>query len=86
MCKFDTITVMKFFAQILPWIQIILSVVLGLLILLQRSDASLGSTFGGSDSSTMFQRRGAEKLLFNTAIVVAVLFALSALAALIISR
>ncbi len=80
------IVVMKFFAHILPWIQIVLSVLLGLLILLQRSDASLGSTFGGSDSSTMFQRRGIEKILFNAAITIAVLFALSALAALIISR
>jgi protein translocase SecG subunit len=77
---------MKFFAHILPWIQIVLSVLLGVLILLQRSDASLGSTFGGSDSSTMFQRRGAEKVLFNMAIIIAILFALSALAALIVSK
>lgn len=70
----------------LPWVQIVLSVLLGLLILLQRSDASLGSTFGGSDSSTMYQRRGAEKILFNTAIIIAVLFMLASLAALIIPR
>ncbi len=76
---------MNFIANILPWAQIVLSVLITGLILLQRSDASLGSAFGGSDSSSMYTRRGAEKILFNITIAVAVLFTLSALLALAIS-
>jgi len=76
---------MNFIENILPWVQIVLSAVITILILLQRSDASLGSAFGGTDSSTMYTRRGAEKILFNITIAVAVLFALSALLALAIS-
>ncbi len=76
---------MNFIANILPWIQIVLSVVMTILILLQRSDASLGSAFGGSDSASVYTRRGAEKILFYMTIAVAVLFAISALAALVIS-
>jgi protein translocase SecG subunit len=76
---------MNFIANILPWIQIVLSAVMTILILLQRSDASLGSAFGGTDSTSMYTRRGAEKILFNITIVVSVLFALSALLALAIS-
>jgi len=76
---------MNFIVNILPWIQIGLSVLVTILILLQRSDASLGSAFGGSDSTSMYTRRGAEKILFNITIAVAVLFTLSNLLALVIS-
>ncbi|MCX6739295.1 MAG: preprotein translocase subunit SecG [Candidatus Parcubacteria bacterium] len=76
---------MNFIANILPWAQIVLSVLITVLILLQRSDASLGSAFGGSDSTSMYTRRGAEKILFNITIAVAVLFTLSTLLALAIS-
>jgi len=69
----------------LPWIQIVLSVFMTALILLQRSDASLGSAFGGSDGGTTYTRRGAEKILFNLTIVAAILFTLSSVAALVIS-
>jgi protein translocase SecG subunit len=75
-------------AQILPYIQIILSLLLIGGVLLQRSEAGLGSAFGGGDSATggRFMRRGFEKLLFNATIVVAALFALSAFASLLLSR
>ncbi|KKU49811.1 MAG: Preprotein translocase, SecG subunit [Parcubacteria group bacterium GW2011_GWB1_49_7] len=74
-------------AQILPYIQIVLSVLLIALILLQRSEASLGAAFGG-DSSTgnRFTRRGFEKTLFKGTILVAALFALSAFASLLLGR
>jgi preprotein translocase subunit SecG len=72
--------------QILPYIQIGLSVVLIVSILLQQSQGGLGGAFGGGDNeSTKFTKRGFEKSLFQFTIVVAVLFALSAFAALIIS-
>ncbi|MBX4181558.1 preprotein translocase subunit SecG [Candidatus Parcubacteria bacterium] len=72
-------------AQILPYIQIVLSILLIGGVLLQRSEASLGSAFGGDSSSLgHFTRRGFEKTLFNATIVVAILFVASAFANLII--
>ena len=73
--------------QILPYIQIVLSLLLIAGILLQRSEASLGAGFG-SDNATgqRFMRRGMEKLVFNGTIVVAILFAVSAFATLVLSR
>jgi len=73
-------------AQILPYIQIILSLLLIAGVLLQRSEASLGSAFGGDGASGgRFMRRGFEKILFNGTIVVAILFALSAFASLLLN-
>jgi protein translocase SecG subunit len=68
----------------LPYIQIILSVLLIGGILLQSSEAGLGGAFGGGDSfnSTQHERRGAEKTIFRLTLIIAVLFALSAFAAL----
>jgi len=70
--------------NILPIIQIVLSILLVGLVLLQQSDAGLGSAFGGGDGSGGHTRRGAEKTLFNATILVAALFAISAFVALII--
>lgn len=73
--------------QILPYIQILLSLLLIAGILLQRSEASLGAAFGGDGAAGgHFTRRGSEKLLFNTTLVIAVLFALSAFASLLLGR
>lgn len=74
-------------AQILPYIQIILSILLIAGVLFQRSEAGLGSAFGG-DSATggRFTRRGFEKLSFNATIVVAILFAVSAFLSLFLGR
>ncbi len=74
-------------AQILPYIQIVLSVLLVAAILLQRSEATLGAAFGGdSASGTRFTRRGFEKTLFNGTIIIAALFVLSAFASLLLSN
>lgn len=72
---------------ILPYIQIVLAVLMITSILLQRTGAALGGSFGGSDNmSTAFHtRRGLEKTLFTATVVIAILFALSALIALIVS-
>jgi len=71
---------------ILPYAQIILSVLLVGAILLQQSEGSLGAAFGGSQSgaSTWHTKRGLEKQLFIATIILAVLFALSAIIALFI--
>ncbi len=72
---------MKTIEAILPYIQIVLAVVLITAILLQRTGAQIGGAFGGSDnfSSAYHTRRGFEKTLFIITIVVAILFAITAL-------
>ena len=71
--------------QILPYIQIVLSLILIGAVLLQRSEAGLGAGFGSDSSNgSRFTRRGFEKLLFNATIVIAILFLLSALAPLFV--
>ena len=70
---------------ILPYIQIVLAVLLIVCILLQQTGASLGGAFGGDNFSAAYHtRRGMEKYLFYTTLIVGVLFALSAFVALII--
>ncbi len=77
---------METLGNFLPYTQIILSVLLIASILLQRSDAGAGGAFGGGDapSSSFYTKRGSEKILFNATIIIAILFALSAFATLLI--
>lgn len=69
---------MEFLITVLPWMQIILSIILVAAILLQQTGAGVGGAFGGGDDSIHYSRRGMEKVLFYLSIVVAILFALSA--------
>ncbi|MSR70499.1 preprotein translocase subunit SecG [Candidatus Kaiserbacteria bacterium] len=72
-------------AGVLPYIQIVLSVLLVVCILLQQTGASLGGAFGGDNFSAGYHtRRGSEKYLFYTAIIIGILFCVSAFAALLI--
>lgn len=76
---------MELVAQILPYAQIILSVILVVSILLQQSGANAGGALGGGDTATFHStRRGFEKFLFILSIVCAILFVLSALAAIVL--
>jgi preprotein translocase subunit SecG len=61
---------------ILSVIQIIISVALVIAILLQTYSAGLGGAFGGSDSpeAGYHTRRGIEKIMFNSTIVLGILF------------
>lgn len=69
----------------LPTIQIILALLLVAGVLVQRSEAALGSAFGDDSwSGVRHQRRGAERTFFIGTIVIAVLFVASAFAALIV--
>ena len=69
---------------LLPYVQITLAIALMVTILLQRTGASLGGAFGADNFSSGFHtRRGLEKTLFNATIVIGILFALSALLALV---
>lgn len=76
---------MEFLAGILPYIQIILSILLVAAILLQQRGSSLGGAFGGDNFSAAFHtRRGLEKVLFQATIVLGILFVVSAFLALVI--
>ncbi len=75
---------MSLVLQILPYAQIALSVLLISAIMLQQSGASLGGSLGGDDASFHHTRRGFEKFLFYLSIICAILFALSAFAAIIL--
>lgn len=69
----------------LPSIQVLLSVLLIASILLQQTGASLGGAFGGDNFSAGYHtRRGSERVLFFTSIILGVLLALSSLAALVL--
>ncbi|MDB5187616.1 MAG: Preprotein translocase SecG subunit [Candidatus Kaiserbacteria bacterium] len=64
----------------LPYLQILLSALLIVTILLQRTGSSLGGAFGADNFSSGFHtRRGFERTLFFASIIFAILFALSAL-------
>ncbi len=76
---------MNLVTQILPYAQIILSVLLISAILLQQSSAGVGGALGGG-STEAFQhtRRGFEKFLFYFSIICGILFALFALLSIMI--
>jgi len=78
---------MQTLINFIPTLQIILSVLLIILILLQNSGESLGGAFGGGDDSmdtAKKTRRGSEKTLFNATIIIAVLFTLFSILAVIL--
>jgi protein translocase SecG subunit len=83
---YDKVSEMSTIVQILPYIQIALSIILIVLVLLQQSEADLGSAFGGGETlnTPSHTRRGLEKGIFIATIVVGILFAASSLAALLL--
>jgi len=66
-------------AEIIPYIQVVLSLLLIASILLQQSEAGLGGAFGGGDgfSSGYHTKRGVEKMIFIATIVIAILFVIT---------
>lgn len=80
-------TLMESLKQILPWIQIVLSVLLVVVVLLQQSSAGIGGALGGgSDSSSTFHtRRGFERFLFIATFVLSFLFVVSAFLAVFVA-
>jgi len=68
---------------LIPYIQVVLSILLVVGILLQRSEAGLGSAFGADAmGGTRYTRRGFERFLFNSTIVIAILFIVTSFASL----
>jgi protein translocase SecG subunit len=67
---------MNLVVKVLPYAQIILSVVLILAIMFQQTSAGVGGALGGSSAESFHQtRRGFEKFLFYLSIICAILFA-----------
>ncbi len=76
---------MQTILNFLPYLQVILAVTLIVAVLLQRTGAGLGGAFGGDNFSSGFHtRRGVERAMFRVTIVIGVLFALSALASVLL--
>ncbi len=59
--------------------QTVISVLLSLLIISQNKEGGLGSSFGAT-ASFQATKRGAEKVIYNATVVLAVLFLANALA------
>ncbi len=71
--------------KFLPWIQITLSFLLVGLILIQQSEAGLGAWSGGNSAASSFHtKRGAEKVMFITTIIISIAFIVSSISALFI--
>jgi len=76
---------MTIIANILPYLQIILSIILIATILLQQSSAGVGGALGGGDGGGLYStRRGFEKFLFVLTIVVGIIFVVSSFIAIFI--
>ncbi len=77
---------MVFLQGILPYVQIVLSALLIVAVVLQRTGSSLGGAFGADNFSSGFHtRRGLERTLYHATIALGILFALSALFNLLVS-
>ncbi len=72
--------------HIIPYIQIVLSVLLMGGVLIQQSEAGLGGAFGGGDgfSSGNHTKRGVERVIFIATIIIAILFAATSFSLLLI--
>lgn len=72
--------------KIINFAQIVISVVVIALILLQNKGAGLGTVFGGGDGSVFHVKRGAEKWLFYATITAVALFIILGVANLILQQ
>lgn len=72
----------------LSWLQIIFSIILVIIILLQKSESGIGGAFGaGNDGGVTFhKRRGFEKFIFNMTIVFGILLVASLVAGLMLGN
>ncbi len=60
--------------QILTIFQIVISISLIVTVLFQQRGAGGGGLFGGGGDTSYYTKRGFDKILFNSTIVLAVLF------------
>lgn len=79
------VSAMDALTSALPYIQIVLAILLVAAVLMQQTGAGVGGAFGGGDmGGTYHTRRGLERTLFQATIVLAVLFVISAMLALVL--
>ncbi|MFH0819029.1 MAG: preprotein translocase subunit SecG [Patescibacteria group bacterium] len=71
---------------VLNIVEIIVIVLLIITILLQQKGSGLGSAFGGGSDNIYATKRGAEKFIYYSSIVLAVLFLAIALASFLIQK
>jgi preprotein translocase subunit SecG len=62
------------FEEYIEIAQILVSILLSVIILLQAKGSGIGAAFGGGTSGSFRTRRGVEKTLFQLTIVVAIVF------------
>lgn len=60
--------------DILTAVQLIIAILIIVLIILQNRGSGLGSAFAGGETAVFRARRGAEKLMHNSTVVLCVLF------------
>jgi protein translocase SecG subunit len=60
----------------LSLVQIVISIILIILILLQERSSGLSGVFGGGESEFYAKRRGLERLIFIATIVLIIIFAI----------
>ncbi|MCK5588929.1 MAG: preprotein translocase subunit SecG [Candidatus Pacebacteria bacterium] len=76
---------MEFIANILPTLQLVISILLIITVLLQQTGVGQGTGLGGGDASGVTpSRRGLEKVLLKVTIILASLFFLTSVLDLII--
>jgi preprotein translocase subunit SecG len=66
--------------------QIVTSLAIIALVLLQAKDAGLSSMFGGSDMGVYRTKRGVEKTMFNATIGLSIFFALLSIATVVLTK
>lgn len=77
---------MNTITHFLPYIQIVLAILLILAVSFQRSGDGMEGALGGTASNiTHFARRGGEKILFFATIIIAILFAGTAVISILLS-
>lgn len=65
----------KFQDMLISVLQIVISLILIVLILLQEQSSGLSGVFGGGEGEFYQKRRGMEKLIFRATIVLVIIFA-----------
>lgn len=77
---------MNTIAQLLPYIQLILAILLIVVISLQRPGDGMEGALGGTASNlTHFSRRGGERVLFFATIIIALIFVGTAVIGILLS-
>jgi protein translocase SecG subunit len=67
-------------ANVLTYVEFGSAILLIIVVLLQSRSSGMGTIFGGGGGGTFRARRGMEAILFNSTIVLGIIFTISAIA------